>query len=397
VSVEWLWQIARRAVEMIGACWAPEAVSSAKAHGDERTSLSPDESFFLGHGLIPAKGTPPMKRIPRNPAKFDVFDLFHSLADKNGFSVGGPRANEQFLDAVAEALRRNKNDRRLIYGKRTESMFGFIAAALGKSAVIRQEDSGETFVSGSGLQPPDYRIVLKDGLEFFVEVKNCHDANPALPFTLSSTYVDRLERYAAAFSKEIKVAIYWSRWNLWSLIGLQRFSRTDEGVRIDMRRAMKYNEMLLLGDYLLATRPPLELRVIADTQKARLVDRAGRCNFTVGAIEIYSGATRIEDPFERQLAFFLMLPNCRPRTNVHASRVRDCGPPERIDVCPVPRRNYIAQGRGRDYAAESRPRLSGPGNSRQLCRQAAFIVAVPDTPICSLGHVKGWVTGASLT
>ncbi len=62
-----------------------------------------------------------MKRLHRNPAKYDVFDLFHLLADQNGYSVNGPTADEQLLDLVAKAWRRHKNNRRLIYGKRTRS------------------------------------------------------------------------------------------------------------------------------------------------------------------------------------------------------------------------------------------------------------------------------------
>ncbi len=42
-------------------------------------------------------------------------------------------------------------------------MFGFVAAALGKAALIHQEDSGEIIVSETDLQPPDYRIVMKGG------------------------------------------------------------------------------------------------------------------------------------------------------------------------------------------------------------------------------------------
>jgi hypothetical protein len=248
-----------------------------------------------------------MKRIPRNPAKYDVFELFHSIAEQQGFSPCAPGADQRFLEAVRQSLNRHKTDRLLLYGKRTEFMFGFVAAALGKASMIRHEDNGELFVADPDVQPPDYRIVLKAGPEFFVEVKNYHQMDALGPFTVPGAYVSKLEKYAAIFNKDVKFAVYWVRWNMWTLCGLERFERDGDRLSIDMFHAIKYNEMAALGDYMLATRPPLALVILPDTRKPRFVDRSGLCKYTVGSIEMYCGAEKIDDKFEKDLAFFLML------------------------------------------------------------------------------------------
>lgn len=62
-----------------------------------------------------------------------------------------------------------------------------------------------------------------------------------------------------------------------------------------------------LGDIMLAAIPPLNLRIVADSSKPRLVDAAGKVRFTVGEFQIYCGDKQVIDERERNYAFYFML------------------------------------------------------------------------------------------
>lgn len=57
-----------------------------------------------------------------------------------------------------------------LYGKKSECMFGYIAAILGKCVFIKQEDSGISYAKRD-IAIPDYRMILDNNRELFVEVK----------------------------------------------------------------------------------------------------------------------------------------------------------------------------------------------------------------------------------
>ena len=59
-----------------------------------------------------------------------------------------------------------------MHGLRIQSMFLYVGAALGGCAIITEVDRWEFYALGSNLKRPDFRSLLNDGQEFFVEVKN---------------------------------------------------------------------------------------------------------------------------------------------------------------------------------------------------------------------------------
>jgi hypothetical protein len=65
--------------------------------------------------------------------------------------------------------------------------------------------------------------------------------------------------------------------------------------------------MALLGDAMVATTPPLAMRITTDPTKPRRVDESGHVGFTIGSLELYCGGVRIEDRFEQSLAFYFLL------------------------------------------------------------------------------------------
>ena len=72
-----------------------------------------------------------------------------------------------------------------------------------------------------------------------------------------------------------------------------------------MPEAMKRNEMILLGDHMVGTVPPLSLRLYADPNKPRSVGENGQVHFTIGRVALYAYGKEITDEFEKNLHGFL--------------------------------------------------------------------------------------------
>ena len=248
-----------------------------------------------------------MKRITRYPEKFEVIDIFEAMARKKGLKLSEPESHKDFIAALTKSFHESKDNPIIIHGRRIESMFEYIAASLGKSILIKREDSGEICSLDPGIKPPDFRIVLDDGTDILVEVKNCHKTDPNYRFPLKRPYASGIESYAKLFGREVYIAIFWSRWRKWTLLRLGSFTKSEERLSISFLEAFKHNEMALLGDTMIGTIPPLAMRVITDSTKPRRVDESGRVGFTIGGIELYCGGVKIEDKFEQSLAFYFML------------------------------------------------------------------------------------------
>lgn len=246
-----------------------------------------------------------MKRIPRDPEKFEVIDLFAAIGLQQGFSLHGEGSKSKFLDRISSSLTANRDNPIILHGRRVEEMFGYVAASLGQCAAIKREDAGELYVADTRLQIPDYRLITEQGYEFLVEVKNCH--KETTPYVFKDSYIDRLKRYAALFKRELKVAFYWSRWNFWMLVSADKIPFDGRRYSISMEQAMKMNEMATIGDCMIGTTPPLVFKVHTDPSKPRVVGSDGRVKFTIGSVELYCAGNRIEDRTEKNLAFYLML------------------------------------------------------------------------------------------
>jgi hypothetical protein len=53
---------------------------------------------------------------------------------------------------------------------------------LGKARFIKSEDEGESYYHGDDVQPPDFRVILDDGRNLLVEVKNWYFKSPTDDF-----------------------------------------------------------------------------------------------------------------------------------------------------------------------------------------------------------------------
>src|SRR5690348_7493442 len=140
-----------------------------------------------------------------------------------------------------------------------------------------------------------------------VEVKNFHQGNDTRrPFELDADYVRGLVRYSQAMNCNLMLAVYWSRWNICTLVRHDDFEDCGDKRRLDMFTAIKANHMASLGDYSIGTRFPLSLIMRADKGKPRSFDTEGKGSFTISKVEFYCAGQHITDPLEQNIAAYLM-------------------------------------------------------------------------------------------
>ena len=250
-----------------------------------------------------------MKRIPKDPEKFEAIKLFDAMGRKYGFSMHDEDATDQFLRNVSTSLSTDKSNPIVLHGRRSEELFGFVAASLGKCQLIKQEDEGEVYVEDPQLiTVPDYRIITSSGEEFLVEVKNFfQEKDPRLPYIVKNNYREKLLRYGGLASQPSKIAIYWSLWNIWTLTDLRRLQESEEDFLLDMFHAIKWNEMATLGDTMIATQSPLTFRLTADPTEKIELRANGELSFVTKSVELRCNGTLIESTNEQRMALYLML------------------------------------------------------------------------------------------
>lgn len=247
-----------------------------------------------------------MRRLSRDLTQSGASDLFDGLARREGYDLTDPASRDHFLATVAATLDQQQRSPIRRHGRRVETMFAYVAAALGRCAAVKQEDAGDVYVPSPGVSVPDYRLVLEEGDEWLVEVKNCHQRDPTAPLRIKAEYLDSLRRYASLFRRPLWFAIYWSAWRLWTLVPADGISRRGPRYAVTLLDALRANEMSRLGDCKLGTRPELRLRVLADHLAPRRVDPTGQFDLTAAAVEVYCGAARVTDRAETALALTLM-------------------------------------------------------------------------------------------
>ncbi len=248
-----------------------------------------------------------MQRIPRNPMRFDVAELIAWYGQKQQVSLQAADIADRFVDRVRDAAREVLNSPSLLHGQRTQAMFEAMVVALGVARLIKQEDAGDIYGPDEDIQPPDFRLVLEDGSQLLVEVKNHHAADPVRPYELRSADLDGLVKYADLVGTELRIAVYWALWNLWTLVPPSVFAARDNKRILDMRAAGMANEMVRLGDIHVGTKFPLRIRFVADQTKPRTVGPDGVVGFTIGDIELYCAGQRLTDPVDQNIAWYLML------------------------------------------------------------------------------------------
>jgi hypothetical protein len=195
-------------------------------------------------------------------------------------------------------------------------MFAEVVRGLGKAVLLTEDDQGSTWARPSDdLQPGDYRVVLPDGRNLAIEVKNHRGLTR--PLRMKAADLQGLVRYAELTRTEPRVAIYWSRPGLWFLVDPARFTVTGDKASIDMNTAMAENDMADLGDMMIGMVPPLEFRIdFEETPPYTEFDSHGRrqLSATIRGTSISAGGRRLRARAERRLAFYLLWNGRWPET-----------------------------------------------------------------------------------
>jgi Holliday junction resolvase len=242
-----------------------------------------------------------LQKQKRDPEKFEIFNYFSTK-----YKLDDPLAPNAFIDTIRRSLERSKNNDTLIYGKRTELLFAYIVRVLGNVALLKQEDSGDFYYLDEEINAPDYRLILKDGSQLLVEVKNFHQKQPSEKFSVKKDYYNKLARYAKLNNVELKLAIYFSRWNQWVMLSIDAFEEDDNLFTIDLPKALKMSEMSIIGDMIIGTSPDLEIHFLTNKEEANEIDHDGQALFINRDIKIYCAGNEITDSSEKGMAFHLI-------------------------------------------------------------------------------------------
>ncbi len=235
---------------------------------------------------------------------FELLAELGKFSRERRISLRDPKTIAEFLRHTSGEVQRATSNEALLHGHRTEAMFESLILSLGQFQLLKAEDGGRCFPEDRYVVP-DFRIVLRDGAHWLVEVKNVYEPDPSQQHRrlLSRRYLEKLDSYAKATGAELKIAVYWARWSIWTLVSPGRLIGTDGGVDLDMGTAIRVNELSALGDRTIGTRPPLRLRVLMDPQRTSTIDAQGNVSATIGGTALYCEDQEITDPNEQEIAW----------------------------------------------------------------------------------------------
>lgn len=249
-----------------------------------------------------------MKRLKRNPEKFDPIDLFSSIGLEYNYNLQSPADRDDFIQRVTASLKSTQENQRILFGKRVESSFPMVLGALGKVSLIKQEDSGAIFASAkkTDLNIPDYRVITDSGEQFLIEVKNCHSPDLKHEYPFRNEYLESLQAYADMSKTPLKLAIYFSQFNQWVLLEPSSLIKQAKRYVTTFINALAKNEMGIFGDELIGTKPKLEFIIINDTENTGEIQGNGETKFIIKDIKLKCADIEITENTEKNIAFYLI-------------------------------------------------------------------------------------------
>lgn len=241
----------------------------------------------------------------RRAKPFDLLALLAAFARARGIALDDPALIATFTDDASGQLKRALNDPALLYGTRAERLFEALLLTLGKFRLFKVEDNGRVHAA-TKLRAPDFRVVLENGEQRLIEVKNVYCEEPLeQEIRLTPAYYRSVQDYADTVGIPLRLAIYWARWNIWTMVAPGPFTCPDGSVVIAFMDAMVVNELARLGDVSIATRPPL--RIVRDVAQQPFTHQSLDDLPFVGPARLFSGDTELTHPRDRKLAEILCL------------------------------------------------------------------------------------------
>ena len=246
-----------------------------------------------------------IKPIKRNPQKFDTIELFSLIGKEKNYNLNNIEDIDNFTTDINKSLKENITPT-LLYGKRIEKTFAYVISSLGKCKIIKEEDSGEIFTN-ENIMIPDYRIILVDNSQFLVEVKNFNQKRPDIDYKISTKDFDKYIHYSKIMGVPLYFSIYWSKLRMWTLVSSSKFVKNGNKMSLSFTDATMNNKMSsLFGDYMIATTPPLKIRMYADKSEDRITI-GSNINFTIEKVEVYCNSILIKDKEEQSIVWNLIM------------------------------------------------------------------------------------------
>ncbi|MBJ9972750.1 hypothetical protein I8254_17275 [Providencia rettgeri] len=247
-----------------------------------------------------------MKRLERNPEKFEALEVFTAFSREHGYKLRSQEDTEKFLQVFRDTLKVSQENTILLHGKRMESCFGQVVAGLHGCRLIKTEDIGDVIYDDDEIKLPDYRLILKDGRQVFVEVKNCNHSNPKASYFLTKNYVEKLQRYSEINQIPLFFAIYYRCLRMWTLLPVTSFIERKTKYETCALHSLGNSEMAMLGDVMIATKPPLIIELVADNTQEISINDDNYAHFVCGDVKMYCDGEEIIDHNEKNIAFYLM-------------------------------------------------------------------------------------------
>lgn len=256
-----------------------------------------------------AESSRAFRMLRREHARLDALDLYARVVERTKGAISDPGRFDKALAKVRKGLVEVTSSKSTLHGWRAQALFEAVVASLGRVQLLKLEDSGDAFFAGPAIKPPDFRIVCSDGDQMLVEVKNLYQKRPETAFRMRAKDLEELQRYAHLVGvKELKLAIYWSRWNLWTLADSGRFQPDGAGhLALSLPVALQCNEMGRIGDRTPATEWPIGLIIYTDPSQPRTVNAEGEAQFTIGRLEYVVAGRAVAAPAEQRILLRLML------------------------------------------------------------------------------------------
>jgi hypothetical protein len=209
--------------------------------------------------------------LARLISKFDLFAAYARYSSEQKVALHKANAVDDFAAYVRKQVADGLADPIVIHGQRTQNMFEAMIVGFGGYRLLKQEDAGSVHPQKT-FEIPDFRIILTNGEQLLIEVKNHYGKDPfKLDVKFRRDYLERMSAYSKLVGCQLRIAIYWSRWGFWTLVDPSDLKPYQNKLHITMTDAMRVSEMARLGDVTIGTKAPLQFRVIANRTKPRSI------------------------------------------------------------------------------------------------------------------------------
>jgi Holliday junction resolvase len=247
-----------------------------------------------------------LRKLPRKNAELGSLELFTHLDPGGDIPLTDPTRIDAALKTIRDGLVASVANKSRVLGWHAQAMFEGVLVALGDAVLVKVEDAGDCYFRDDlEVGVPDFRVVTSGGAHLLIEVKNHDRDDPRVPFSIRGIDLERLTNYASLTSARPLLATYWTSMNLWTLTDLSVLERKGAKAVLSFSDAAMSNEMAVLGDRMIGTTPPLEMRLPISASSE--IDHAGLAQVTLGGMTLAAGGRQVTDPRELRLGYWLLL------------------------------------------------------------------------------------------